>query len=165
MTVLVQHDIGCKWSRFNGTVDERANILSGEVTPGHSDAAKRFSDCYNFHRAVGTSRGWIAVRYADGAAELAVYDSRSDAVADCWPWEDEFFYCSLTQPSMTVCQAESLLRYKRVMSEMDRAHLDRDAPGGGLEVIQRLTVEENDAQIEAVRAGRNVAIPMGIRKG
>lgn len=135
------------------------------MTPGHSDAAKRFSDAYNLHRAAGTSRGWIAVRYADGSAELAVYDSREDAVADCWPWEDDFFYCSLTQRSMTVCQAESLLRYKRVMSEMDRAHLDRDARGGGLEVIQRLTAEENEAQIAAVRAGRNVAIPMGIRKG
>lgn len=162
----MKHDVGCKWSRFEGTVDEHANILSGEVRPGHSDAAKRFSDAFNLHKAVGITRGWMAVRYRDGAANPEVYDSRQDAVRDCFPWEDEFYYASLSgAPSMTVCMAESVLRYKRVMSEMDRAHLDRDTPNGGLEVISRLTIEENEAQMAAVRSGRNVAIPMGYRKG
>ena len=164
MTVLVRHDVGCKWGRFDGSVDEHANILSGEVRPGHSDAAKRFSDAFNLHKAAG-ARGWIAVRYRDGSSSGDVYDSREDAVRDSWPWDDDFFYATLAGgPSMTVCAAESLLRYRRVMSEMDRAHTDRDAPHGGLEVIQRLTAEDNEAQIAAVRARRGV-IPMGYRKG
>ena len=161
MTVLVKHDAGCKWGRFDGTVDEHANVLSGGISPAHSDAAKRFADAYNLHRAAGVTRGWIAVRYRDGSANAEVYDSREDAVRDCWPWEDEFFYAVLTAPPMSVCAAESLLRYKRIMSEMDRA--DRDAPHGGLEVIQRLTAEDNEAQIAAVRSGRGM-IPMGYRK-
>lgn len=164
MTILVKHDIGCKWGRFSGTVDADANILSGGINPAHSDAAKRFADAYNLHKAAGQVRGWIAVRYADGSSDGTLYDSRSDAVQDCFPWEDNFFYATLTQPAMSVCQAESLLRYKRVMSDMDRAHSDRDAPHGGLEVIPRLTREDNEAQIAAVRSGQGF-IPMGYRKG
>ena len=165
VVVLVKHDVGCKWGRFDGAVDEHANIISGGVSPGHSDSAKRFSEMYNLAKMTGLSRGWIAVRYCDGSWTRVVYDSRADAVGDCWPWEDDFFYAALAEPSMSVCQAESLLRYKRVMSEMDRAHVDRDAPHGGLEVIRRLTAEDDEAQIQAVLAGRNVAIPMGYRKG
>jgi hypothetical protein len=162
MTVLVKHDPGCKWGRFDGEVDPEGKILSGEVRPGHSDAAKRFADGYNLHKAAGQVRGWIAVRYRDGSSDGTIYDSREDAVRDCFPWEDQFFYATLTQPPMSVCAAESLLRYKRVMSEMERP--DRDVPHGGLEVIPRLTAEDHQAQIQAVRSGRGF-IPMGHRKG
>lgn len=164
MTVLVAHDPGCKWGRFDGTVDERGNILTGEIRPGHSDAAKRFSDTYNLHKAAGTSRGWIAVRYSDGSSNGDVYDTRAEAVAGCWPDENWYFYCTLQQPSLTVCAAESLLRYKRVMSEIDGAHTDRDAPHGGLEVIPRLAAEDQEAQIRAVRSGRG-RIALGYKKG
>jgi hypothetical protein len=91
MTVLVKHDPGCKWGRFEGEVDAQANILSGQVNPGHSDAAKRFSDWYNLAKAAGQVRGWIAVRYSDGSSNGDVYESREDAVSDCFPWEDRFF--------------------------------------------------------------------------
>lgn len=164
MTVLVRHDPGCKWGRFAGTVDEKGNILSGGINPGHSDAAKRMADAYNLHKAAGQVRGWVAIRYADGSSDGTVYDSRADAVRDCFPWEDNFFYATLSQPPMSVCRAESLLRYKRIMSEMDRAHTDRDAPHGGLEVIPRLSDEDCEAQIAAVRQGKGF-IPMGYRKG
>jgi hypothetical protein len=164
MTVLVKHDPGCKWGRFDGEVDASARILSGGIKPGHSDAAKRFADCYNLHKAAGQVRGWIAVKYLDGSSDGTVYDSRASAVVGCFPWDDEFFYATLSQPPMSVCAAESLLRYKRVMSSMDRAHTDRDAPHGGLEVIPRLTVEDNERQIAAVRSGTGI-IPMGHRKG
>lgn len=164
MTVLVKHDIGCKWGRFEGTVDASARILAGGMKPGHSDAAKRFADMYNLHKAAGQVRGWIAVKYLDGSSNGTVYDSRPEAVADLFPREDEYFYATLTQPPMSVCQAESLLRYKRVMSEMDRAHADRDAPHGGREVIPRLAVEDQEAQIAAVRSGTGY-VPMGYRRG
>lgn len=165
MTVLVKHDIGCKWGRFEGTVDEHANILTGGLRPGHEDSAKRFADAYNLHRAAGTLKGWMAVRYSDGSSDGTVYDTREDAVRTKFPWEDDYFYAVLTAAaSMSVCAAASLLRYKRVMAEIDRGHVDRDAPHGGLEVIQRLTAEDNEKQMAAVRSGRGF-IPMGYRKG
>ena len=164
MTVLVPHDPGCRWGRFEGTVNARGEVLTGGVKPGHSDAAKRFSDCYNLHRAAGQVRGWIAVRYLDGSSDGSVYDSRAGAVADRWPWEDEYFYCSLHVPSMSVCAAESLLRTKRILSEMERGHTDRDAPQGGREVILHNGFDEIERQLRAVQSGQGT-IAMGYRKG
>lgn len=155
-TVLVRHDPGCKWGRFEGTVNERAEILTGEVKPGHSDAAKRFSDTYNLHKAAG-SRGWIAVGYADGQSDGSVYDTRADAVRHMWPREDRYFYAILdSAPSMSVCAAESVLRWKRIMSEIEE-------PDSGMEVIPRLAVEDQEAQIRAVRTGKG-ALALGRRK-
>jgi hypothetical protein len=65
---------------------------------------------------------------------------------------------------MSVCAAEAILRWKRIMSEMDRAHTDRDAPHGGLEVIPRLSSEDQEAQIAAVRSGKGI-VPMGYKRG
>jgi hypothetical protein len=162
--VLVRHDVGCKWGRFSGEVDARANVLSGGFTPGHSDAARRFSDVFNLHRSAGTREGWIAVRYSDGSSDDEVYSSREEAIRFKYPDEDWYFYCTLgAAPGMTICQAESLLRYKRIMSELDRPHADRDAPQGGREVISRLTNEDMEAQIRAVRSGRGM-VAMGYRR-
>lgn len=156
-TVLVRHDPGCKWGRFEGTVSERAEILTGEVRPGHSDAAKRFSDAYNLHRAAGTTRGWIAVAYADGQGGADVYDTRADAVRHMWPREKRYFYADLrAAPSMSVCAAESVLRWKRIMSEIEE-------PDSGMEVIPRLAAEDQEAQIRAVRTGKG-ALALGRRK-
>lgn len=155
MTVLVRHDPGCKWGRFDGEVDERATILSGEVRPGHSDAAKRFADTYTLHRVAGTSSGWIAVRYSDGSSDGEVYDTRGEAVAFMWPNEDWYFYCTLAAaPTMSVCAAESVLRWRRVMAEVERP--DRDQPQGGIEVIEFLTSEDRAAQERAARTGRGL---------
>lgn len=129
-------------------------MLSAVIGPGHSDAAKRFSDTYNLHRVAGTRRGFIAVALEDGRSNNSVYDDRAQAVGAMFPNDRRYFYCELVQPSMTVCQAESLLRYKRIMNEVEGQHTDRDAPGGGLEVIPRLAGEDQEAQIRAVRAGR-----------
>lgn len=164
MTVLVSHDRGCRWARIGAEAEiDGQGRVTGVKHPGggHSDAAKRLSDTYQLHKAAGTVRGWIAVRYADGTGGQEVYDTRAEAVEDCWPWEDQYFYCRLDQSSMTVCAAESVLRYKRVMAEMEKP--DRDMRGGGLEVIPRLAIEDQEAQIEAVRTGRG-AIALGHRK-
>lgn len=159
---LVRHDPGCRWGRLGAeaTVDNDGRIIASKAGGSHSDAAKRLSDTYNMHRAAGTTRGWIAVSYSDGRGGLTVYDTRAEAVADCWPFEDRFFYCTLAQRSMTVCAAESVLRYKRIMAEMERP--DRDMPAGGLEVIPRLAIEDQEAQIRAVRTGKG-AIALGHR--
>lgn len=159
--VITRHDHGCKWARFDGEVDENANILSGEVRPGHSDAAKRFSDAYNLHRAAGTSRGWIAVALADGSSDGEVYETREEAVRWQRHHEQWFFFATLDQASMSICAAESLLRYKRVMNKIEAA--DRDAPHGGLEVIPRLAIEDVEAQIRAVRTGQGM-VALGHRR-
>lgn len=164
-TVLVKHDHGCKWARATDVdIDSDGTVLSATIGPGHSDAAKRFADNYNLHKAAGMVCGWIAVALADGSSDGNVYDTREDAVRFMFPNERWFFYCCLQQPSLTICAAESLLRYRRIMNEVEGPHTDRDAPHGGLEVIQRLSVEDIEAQIRAVRTGQG-ALAMGYRKG
>lgn len=162
---LTVHDHGCRWARLGAEAEiDAAGQVTGIRNPGagHSDAAKRFSDWYNLHKAAG-SRGWIAVALADGGSDGVVYDTRHAAVAHMFPRERWYFYCSLAAPSMTVCAADSVLRYKRVMNELEGPHTDRDAPHGGLEVIPRLAIEDQEAQIRAVRTGRG-HLALGYRR-
>ena len=164
MPVVTLHDPGCQWARLGAEADISPDgKVLGVKTPGagHSDAAKRLSDTYSLHKVAG-SHGWIAIRYQDGTGGDVVYDSRHAAVADCWPNEDWYFYCSLQAPSMSVCAAESVLRYKRIMSDMEKP--DRDARNGGLEVIPRLSVEDQEAQIRAIRTGRGY-VALGYKRG
>lgn len=159
--VLIKHDPGCKWSRFDGTVDARGNILTGSIRPGHSDAAKRLSDLYNLHKTAGAARGWLAIKLENGDSDGRIYETRAEAVFWCKHNERRYFFCTLQAPSMSVCAAESLLRYKRIMNEIEAA--DRDAPHGGMEVIPRLSAEDQEAQIRAVLSGRGM-VAMGIRR-
>lgn len=162
--VLVRHDPGCRWARLGAEAEINSHgRVTGVKNPGggHSDAAKRFADVYNLHKAAGAVAGWIAVSYAEGRGGFTVYDTRAAAVADCWPWEDRFFYCSLAERSMTICAAESVLRFRRIMAEVEKP--DRDIKGGGLEVIPRLATEDQERQIEAVRTGRG-CVAMGRRR-
>lgn len=165
--VLVRHEPGCRWARIGASAqtDAEGQIIASIAGGGHSDAAKRFSDWFNLHKSAGTARGWIAVALADGASDGEVYDSRAQAVRFMHPNERWFFYATLSAaPSLSVCAADSLLRTKRVMSEVEGGHTDRDAPHGGLEVIPRLTMADVENQIRAVRSGRGL-LALGYRKG
>lgn len=170
MPVLVRHDPGCRWGREGTTadIDAEGTITGYKLGQGHSDAAKRFSDAFNLHRAAGTTSGWIAIRYSDGSGGADVYDTRADAVAFTWPYEDRYFFCTLASgPSMSVCAAASVLRWKRIMSEIEKP--DRDRPSGGLEVVPFLTEEDRRQQESSVLAGRGL-VPVahrtnGNRKG
>jgi hypothetical protein len=156
MTVLVKHDPGCKWGRATDVdIDSDGTVLSAVIGPGHSDAAKRFSDTFNLHQAAGTRSGWIAVRYSDGGGGDDVYDIREEAVRFCWPYEDRYFYATLAgSHSMSVCAAESVLRWRRIMAEAERP--DRDVAGGGLEVIEFLTAEDRAVAERNARTGRGL---------
>jgi hypothetical protein len=162
---LIVHDPGCRWARLGAEaeIDERGQV-TGVRNPGagHSDAAKRFADWYNLHKAAG-SRGWIAVALADGGTDGVVYDTRHAAIAHMWPDERRYFYCLLQAPSLTVCMADSLLRYKRIMNQIEGGHTDRDAPRGGLEIIPRLAAEDQEAQLQAVLIGRG-HLALGYRR-
>ena len=149
MPVLVRHDPGCRYAR--------------EDAGGHSDAAKRFADWYNLHRAAGVRCGVIAVALGDGSSDGCLYPDRLTAVEHMFPRESRYCYIRLSGgPSMSVCQAASVLRWQRVMADMHRA--DRDLPGGGPEVIPRLTIEGREHQVEAVRSGRGL-LALGHGKG
>lgn len=155
MINLVAHDPGCGWARIGTEAEiENGRIVGGKLGQGHSDAAKRFSDTYNLHRAAGTCSGWIAVRYADGDDGMDIFDTREEAVDFMFPYEDRYFYCTLTQPTLSICAAESLLRWKRIMSEVEKP--EREAPHGGLEVIPYLTAEDRAEQVQAVKTGRGL---------
>jgi len=54
------------------------------------EAGKRMADALNLHIVAGVTRGWVAVKLADGRADPTVYDTRDDAIRHqlhetlCW---------------------------------------------------------------------------------
>lgn len=157
MTVLVAHDHGCGWARIETEAEFSAEgrVVGGKLGYSHTDAAKRFSDTYNLHHAAGVSSGWIAIAYADGSGGQDVFDTREEAVEHMWPHDDRYFYCTLAAaPTLSICAAESLLRYKRIMSEVEKP--ERGAPHGGLEVVQFLTAEDRAEQVRAATTGKGL---------
>jgi hypothetical protein len=150
VTVLVSHDPGCKYARPEGG--------------GHSDAAKRLSDTYNLHRAAAGfhARGVFAAALADGTSDGILYDSRADAVRHQHHNEQFYAYIRLGAPSMTVCAAESVMRFQRHGYELARRHVDReDRAHGGREIIPRLTNEDQERQIRAMRGLVRLPIALG----
>lgn len=143
--VLVRHDAGCKFAR--------------EADGGHSDASKRISDWYNLHRAAGTTRGVIAVALADGTSDGVLYEDRAAAIAHQHHNEHRFAYIRIGAPSMSVCQAASLLRFERQAARLRLA--DRDDPHGGLEVIPRLTIEDHQRQLAALAGRGSLPVALG----
>lgn len=139
--VLVAHEPGCS--------------LRGHR--GHTDAAKRCADAVNLHRfalgyaAVGR---WVAVRLADGSSDGTLYDTKHDAIRH---QADEYLcaYIRLVPRAMSVCAAESVLRWHR-MSYDAGAHrnlVDASDPRGGRELIPRITTEDHRRQVAALIAG------------
>jgi hypothetical protein len=144
---LVPHDHGCRYARLEGG--------------GHSDAARRVSDTYNMHRAVMgfAPAGVIAVSLADGTSDNTVYPSRESAVAHQHHNERWYAYIRLAAPSMSVCEAESVMRLQRQAAALAPAQLDE--PNGGLEVIPRLNAEDQQRQIAAMRGHLRLPIALG----
>lgn len=146
MTVLVKHDPGCKYARqADGT---------------HSDAAKRLSDIYNLHIVAGAQRGGvIAVSLDDGSSDGTVYDNRADAVAHQHHNERWFAYIRIGAGHMSVCEADSVMRWQRQANQLAGAELGER--NGGLEVIPRLTREGQRRQLAAM-AGRLPGLPIAL---
>lgn len=143
----MKHDPGCKYARLeNG---------------GHSDTAKRVSDLYNLHmtcRGPGF-HGVIAVSLNDGSSDGECYPDRANAVRFQHGNERNFAYIRLVAPHMSVCEAESVMRWQQQAAKLAPAQLED--PNGGLEVIPRLTVEGLEDQIKAMMAGRPIALGKG----
>lgn len=147
----MQHDMGCRYAR--------------ESDGGHSDASKRISASYNLHRMAGARPGqWFAVRLADGtsADHDTVYDSKQAAVAHQGHSEHWFAFIQIAAPSMSICEAASVLRWQRQQAALKLA--DRDDKYGGLEVIPRLSAAGVDRQLAAMNGRGTLPIALGYRK-
>lgn len=146
--VLVPHDRGCRYARLEHG--------------GHSDAAKRLSDLVNLHVAAGVTRGVIAVALSDGKSDNVVYPDRASAVAHQHHNERWYAFIRLQPASMSVCAAESVMRFQRQQAAIAPAQLgDRN---GGLEVIPRLNLEDVETQLAAMAGRIKLPIALGIGK-
>jgi len=143
--VITVHDHGCRYAR--------------EDNGGHSDAAKRLSDTYQLHRLMGHTSGWIAVRLADADSDHTVYETREAAVNHQHHNERWFAFVELIAPSMTVCEAASVLAWQRQAANLVPAQ--RGEAGGGLVVIPRLGLEEIDRQSLALAGGLALPVALG----
>lgn len=141
------HDSGCRYAR--------------ETDGSHGNAAFQLSERFNLHKMCGVKRGWIAARFADGAADDdAVFPTRAEAVNHSHHNEAWTAYVELSPPRMTVCEAASLLRFQAHARKL--APAQRDTSGGGFVVIPRLNIEDQARQLDAM-AGR-LALPLALGK-
>ena len=147
-TVLVRHDAGCRYARLEHG--------------GHSDAAKRLSDTVNLHVCAGIIRGVIAVALADGRSDGTVYPDRASAVAHQHHNEAWYAFIRLNPSTMSVCAAESVMRFQRQQAEIVRAR--RGDRNGGLEVIPRLNMEDLERQLSAMAGRSGMPIALGYGK-
>lgn len=135
MTVAVAHDLNCPRKR------------------DHSDAAKRVADAYNLHRTaagMGAVGQWIAVALCDGTSDGVLYGCKQAAVRHQHHNEAYYAFIRIAPCSMSPCEAESFLRTNRALYDAGMRLADPDHRGGGREVIPRLTVEDQRAQIAAI---------------
>jgi hypothetical protein len=116
----------------------------------HSDAAKRISDTYSMHRLadpIGSVRHWFAVALADGTSDNTVYDTRLEALTHQHHNEYYYFFIQIVPGMLNECDAELMLSGARKMQGARNSLMDRDHPAGGLEPINRLSAEDQMAQL------------------
>lgn len=111
----------------------------------HTDAAKRCADGVNLAiAALGAEvvGKWMCVKLEDGSVDQTVYDHQSDAVGAMWPDERAYAYLQVPRQWMTLCDAESYMRFCRLRYEagMNVMPDPRDVkrPGAVRDVIPRL---------------------------
>lgn len=112
---------------------------------GHTDAAKRFCDTYNLHKigAGSAANGkWIAIALHDGSSDDTLYDSKRDAVRHQRHNEQWYAFICIVPPSMKYCDAEVMLDVHRRMYDAGLRMTDPDHKHGGMDVIKRVTVED-----------------------
>jgi hypothetical protein len=126
---------------------------------GHSDAAKRMCDTYNLHRMAGGFEvvgKWFAAALADGRTDDTLYDSKSEAVRFQHHNEQWYTFVKIQPCSMNECEAEVLLKTARNLYDKGMRLADPDHAHGGMDVIQRTSVEDQLAQ----SVGRNTNLVM-----
>lgn len=145
------HDPGCRYAR--------------ESDGGHSDAAKRLADLYTLHRIAGARPGQVfAVALADGRSDGVIYDDKAAAVCHQKHNERWYAYISIGPPSMSICEAASVLRWQRHAAHLADVTADPDNARGGPDVIPRLTIEGRERQIAALAGRLNLPVALGYRR-
>lgn len=139
------HDHGCRFAR--------------EDNGGHTDAARRLSDTYNLHKLAGAKSGYIAVRFADGSSDDTVYPTRAEAVSHQRHNERWCAYIQLNAGHMSVCEAAATLRFQAHASKLAPAQSDQR--GGGMVVIPRLNIEDQERQIAALSGRIGLPVALG----
>lgn len=146
--LLYRHDPGCRHAQ--------------EADGGHSDAAKRLADWYTLHRIAGARPGqYFAVALADGTSDGACYDDKAQAVSHQKRDVRWYAYICIGPPSMTVCEAASVIRFQRHAYHLSDVTADRDDRRGGPDVIPRLTIEGRERQIAAMDGRINLPLALG----
>ncbi|MEU9022337.1 hypothetical protein [Actinomadura sp. NPDC048394] len=119
----------------------------------HEDAAKRTADTYNLHRSalgIDAVGQWFAVRLQDGDSDGELYESKRDAVRHQHHDEQWYAFVRIAPCSMSTCEAASFLRTNRAAYDRGMRLADPDHRAGGRELIPRLTVEDQRAQVGAL---------------
>lgn len=118
---------------------------------GHSDEAKRVSDVVNLHwianmwECIGK---WVAFRLSDGKNDMALYDSKADAVRHQHDPKKRL-YIRLVPGGMSLCEAEIVLRTARQMASKGW-ELDT-----GPELIRRVAPEHQQRILRQLKLNIN----------
>lgn len=126
----------------------------------HSDAAKRLSDTYNLHRvALGLDAigKWFAAALNDGGGDNTLYDSKYECVRHQHHNEQYYTYIKINPSTMKVCEAEVMLKTARRLYDNGMRMTDPDHKHGGPDLIKRLTVSDQLAQMRG--AVTNLKMP------
>jgi len=134
--------------------------------PKISDAAKRLYDQYSLHRVANLHEAygkWFAVRLSDGDSDGVLYDSKQAAVRHQKHNEDFYAFVQITPAHMTMRDAETFLAVHRRMYDKGIRMADPDEASGGMDVIRRVTKEDQYNQLRSMfvgdRAPSNLIIP------
>ena len=125
---------------------QRGCPISGE----HSDAAKKVMDTYNLHR---TAQGydaigcWFASALEDGTTDGSLYESKKSAIKHQKNNENYYTYIQIVPASMSVCDAEVMLRVARMAYSKGMRLSDGDSR---MELIRRLTREDQVAMSRGI---------------
>lgn len=141
------HDFGCEYAR------DQAD--SGRPM-GHSDAARRVADTYMLHRVASPGLGSVnkvfAVALADGTSDMVLYDTMADCIRHQKHNAKWYAYLRVGRHEMTVCAAASVLKIHRDADNAGLKFVDRDDPSFGYELIDRLTIEDQQRMTTALAA-------------
>lgn len=125
----------------------------------HSDAAKRVADVYSLHRIAdpyGNIGSWIACALSNGESDMALYDSKSDAIRHQHHNENYYTYIQIVPAMMTSCESEVMLKVARMAYDVGLRVTDGLSKN---ELIRRLGWEDQIALSKGyatnVRYGRN----------
>ena len=133
----------------------------------HTDGAKRLSDTYNLHRTASGLLNfevvgkWFAAALNDGSSDGVLYDSKLECVLHQHHNEQYYTFVKICPGGMNVCEAEVVLRTARTLYNNGFRVADPDHRHGGVDVIKRLTIEDQRMAARGIVTGLLMPMPYG----